>query len=124
MVLGLCVSCSKCVVLCNSQHVNKINAVTNSKQRTKLAQALLEVADSRNDHNDLYECNVGDDREDVEDNLLRQLQVFHINRVEARLGTAAGGKEEGIDCFQVAEACQYAKCYERAADDVAICNSC
>jgi hypothetical protein len=81
----------------------------NTRLRTKLSEALFEISQTDNNHYNVHKRNVGDDGEDVENNLLRQLQVFHVNRIEARLGTTAGSKEEGIDCFQVAEASQYEK---------------
>jgi hypothetical protein len=96
----------------------------NTRSRTKLAEALPEVSYTDDDHRDVHKANVGDDREDVKNNLLRQVQVFHVNRVEARLGATAASEEEGIDGLQVAEAYQYDECYKRATDDIAICTSC
>jgi hypothetical protein len=82
----------------------------NTRRLTKLPEALLEISYPDDNYNNVHECNVGNDRKDVKNNLLCQLQLFHVNRVQARLGTTAGGKEEGIDCFQVAEACQNEEC--------------
>lgn len=111
-------------MLNKSQHVNKSKAINNTRQRTKFAEALPEVSYTDDDHRDVHRANVGHDREDVKNDLLREVQVLHINRVEARLSTTAAGKEEGIDHLQVAETSQYDECYERATDDVAICTSC
>ena len=49
--------------------------------RTKLAEALFEVTYADDDHDNVHKCNVCDDREDVKNDLLRQLQVFHVNGV-------------------------------------------
>ena len=58
----------------------------NIRQRTKFAKALFEVLYPDDDHNDVHKRDVGDDRKDEQHDLLRQFQLFHVNRVKAGLG--------------------------------------
>lgn len=87
-------------------------------------KTLFKVPDADNDNDDVDSSKVSDDWDEVNDQLLRQLQVLHIDGIQARLGAATNGEEEGIDGRQVSKATQYEESNQRAADDVNICCKC
>lgn len=91
------------------------------KARIDFPQALFEVSQPDNDDTDVDEREVGDDRENVDDELLSQLQVLDVDGIQPRLGAAAHSKEEGIDRSDVAKTGQDGEGQQGAANNVDVC---
>lgn len=111
------------------------------KRRTDLLQALFEPVQTNDDHSNVDKAKIGDDRKEVDDQLLPDMKNFNINtlnlviskisragidiypRVETALRIAADTKEEGIDSFQVTSCRKDAKSEQRAGKDVKVCRT-
>jgi hypothetical protein len=67
-----------------------------SKQTTGLVQSLLEPEQTDANNDGVDKGDVGDERDEVHEELLVSLQVLEIDRVQTRLGGRAGAEEEGV----------------------------
>ena len=88
------------------------------KTRVDFAEAFLEVSQPDKDDTNVDESEVGDDRKDIDDQLLSKLQVLDVDCIEAGLSAAADSKEESIDGRNVAETSEDCECDQGAANNV------
>lgn len=71
---------------------------------THVAETLLEVPYANDDHENVHSGKVGDDWKSIHHQLLGKSKVFHVDRVQTRLGAAADGEEKRIYRRQVSKA--------------------
>jgi hypothetical protein len=69
--------------------------------RIDFPEAFFKVSQPDNDDADVDESEVGDDGEDVDDQLLSEFQVLDVDGVQPTLSTAADSEEESIDSGDV-----------------------
>lgn len=88
---------------------------------TGLVELLSEPVNSHDDDDDIDKAEIGDNRDEVDDQLLVHSQVLDIDRVETRFSTATGAKEESIDGRDISFRDDEYETQEGKANDVCIC---
>ena len=88
------------------------------KTRIDLPQAFLKVSQPDKDNANIDKSEIGDDGEDVNDQLLSQLQLLDVDRVQSAFSTAADSEEESIDRRNIVKTSEYRESHERTPNDV------
>jgi len=88
------------------------------KARVDSPQAFFEKPQPDNDDSNVDEGEVGDDGEDVDDQLLSKFQVLDIDGVQPALSTATDSEEKGINCRNVVKTREYRKGDQGTAENV------
>jgi hypothetical protein len=88
------------------------------KARIDLPQAFLEVSQPDKDDTNIDESKIGDNRENVNDQLLSEFQFLHVDGIQPTFSTAADSEEESVDRRNIVKTSEYRESHERTPNDV------